>query len=178
MPKIIEDLEKRLLEETRRQIEELGYGAMTVRSVAKGCGVGVGTVYNYFPSKDVLAATVMLEDWQAGLQQLRSRCQHAPSVLHGLRMVYDTIMDFVTLYEKVWGQYSLQAGIMPFVRARHNQLIGQLEAEIEPLLEQFDCLFYSRLPAFLAESLLNAATRPDVTFNDLLPILQKLCHPE
>ena len=41
MPKIIEDLETRLLTEAKRQIKELGYGAMTVRSVAKACGVGV-----------------------------------------------------------------------------------------------------------------------------------------
>ena len=64
MPKIIEDLEGKLLAEARRQIEESGYGAMTVRSVAKACGVGVGTVYNYFPSKDALVATYMLADWK------------------------------------------------------------------------------------------------------------------
>ena len=54
MPKIIENLESKLLEEAKRQIQESGYGAMTIRSVAKGCGVGVGTVYNYFPSKEAL----------------------------------------------------------------------------------------------------------------------------
>ena len=57
MPKIIENLEKRLIAEAKRQIAESGYGATTIRSVAKGCNVGVGTVYNYFPSKDALIAT-------------------------------------------------------------------------------------------------------------------------
>ena len=52
MPKIIENLPERLAEEARRQIEESGFSAMTIRSVAAGCGVGVGTVYNYFPSKE------------------------------------------------------------------------------------------------------------------------------
>ena len=33
----------------------------TVRSVAAGCGVAVGTVYNYFSSKDMLIAAFMLE---------------------------------------------------------------------------------------------------------------------
>lgn len=178
MPKIIEHLRTDLLLCARNILQKEGYEALTIRRVATECNIAVGTTYNYFPSKDVLAATVMLEDWQASLQQLRLRCQNAPSVLHGLRMVYDSIMDFVVLYEMVWNQYSVHAGAMPFVRARHKQLIGQLEAEIELLLDQFDCLFYSRLPAFLAESLLNAATCPDVTFNDLIPILQKLCRPD
>ena len=44
MPKKIINLESRLVEEARKQIEEVGYSAMTIRSVAKACGVGVGTV--------------------------------------------------------------------------------------------------------------------------------------
>ena len=64
MPKIIENLENRLVEEARRQAWEGGYSAVTIRSVAAACGVGVGTVYNYFPSKEYLAAGVMLEDWK------------------------------------------------------------------------------------------------------------------
>ena len=50
MPKIIENLKDRLIAEAEKQIEESGYGAVTIRSVAKACGVGVGTVYNYFSS--------------------------------------------------------------------------------------------------------------------------------
>ena len=64
MPKIIENLETKLIEEAKKQIEEAGYGAMTIRSVAKACGVGVGTVYNYFPSKEALIAKHLLDDWK------------------------------------------------------------------------------------------------------------------
>ena len=64
MPKRIENLEHRLIEEAKKQIEKAGYGAMTIRSVAKACGVGVGTVYNDFSSKEALIATHLLEDWK------------------------------------------------------------------------------------------------------------------
>ena len=40
MPKIIKDLEAKLMEEANRQIEDGGYSAMTIRSVAKACGDG------------------------------------------------------------------------------------------------------------------------------------------
>ena len=60
MPKIIENLEARLMEEAKKQVLQSGYGAMTIRSVAKGCGVGIGTVYNYYPSKDALLAAYMI----------------------------------------------------------------------------------------------------------------------
>ena len=65
MPKIIKNLERILLEEARNQIEASGYSAVTIRSVAAACGVGVGTVYNYYASKDELLAAYMLEDWNA-----------------------------------------------------------------------------------------------------------------
>ena len=63
MPKIIENLREKLLEEAKCQVMEQGYAAMTIRSVASACGVGVGTVYNYFSSKDMLVASFLLEDW-------------------------------------------------------------------------------------------------------------------
>lgn len=50
MPKIIKNLESKLIAEAQKQILAQGYGAVTIRSVANACGVGVGTVYNYFSS--------------------------------------------------------------------------------------------------------------------------------
>ena len=70
MPKIIENIRQNLLEEARRQVLQEGYSALTVRSVAAACGISVGTVYNYFPSKDMLIASFMLEDWQLCLDKI------------------------------------------------------------------------------------------------------------
>lgn len=76
MPKIIENIRENLLAEARKQVMELGYSSMTIRSVAKACGVGVGTVYNYFASKDMLVASFMLTDWQQCMQRIRASCLH------------------------------------------------------------------------------------------------------
>ena len=57
MPKILESVREQLLETARAQIERNGYANTTIRSVAAECGIAVGTVYNYFPSKDMLIAT-------------------------------------------------------------------------------------------------------------------------
>ena len=62
MPKIIENLREILLAASRTLLLEEGYRALTMRQVAGLCHVAVGTVYNYFPSKDMLDAHILLED--------------------------------------------------------------------------------------------------------------------
>ena len=60
MPKIIPGLRDRLVEEAERQLVTGGYTALTIRSVAKACHVAVGTVYNYFSSKEEFVASALL----------------------------------------------------------------------------------------------------------------------
>ncbi len=48
-----------ILQNSRRLIQEQGWAAVSVRSVAAACGVSVGSIYNYFDSKsDLVGATV------------------------------------------------------------------------------------------------------------------------
>ena len=56
MPKIIENLLENLLAETRRELLDSGYESINIRTIAKNCHTAVGTVYNYFPSKDIFGS--------------------------------------------------------------------------------------------------------------------------
>ena len=72
MPKIIENAKEQIIEEARKQLFENGYAKTTIRSVASACGIGIGTVYNYFPSKDLLFSAFMLEDWRAAISEIKA----------------------------------------------------------------------------------------------------------
>ena len=50
MPKIIENVRGMLIDEAKKQIATNGYENVTIRSIAKECGLGLGTFYNYFKS--------------------------------------------------------------------------------------------------------------------------------
>ena len=95
MPKIIENLPERLAEEARRQIEQSGFSAMTIRSVAKACGVGVGTVYNYFPSKEALVATFMLTDWNNCIAAIQSCADESDTVEPVLKAIHNSLKLFL-----------------------------------------------------------------------------------
>ena len=52
MPKKIAELREKMIAYARQALLQEGTPALTVRSTASACGVAVGTVYNYFPSKE------------------------------------------------------------------------------------------------------------------------------
>ena len=80
MPKILENIREILLQEAKRQVFENGYSSLTIRSVASACGIGVGTVYNYFESKDALVAGFMLEDWGTCMTAINNKSEISSEV--------------------------------------------------------------------------------------------------
>lgn len=107
MPKILENAREKVIAEARRQLVKNGYAGMTIRSVAGACGLGVGTVYNYFESKDMLIASLMLEDWQRALSSMRCGSDGEPMAV--VRNVYAAIRDFSELYSKLFADGSASA---------------------------------------------------------------------
>jgi len=53
-----------ILRESRLLVMREGLGAVSMRSVARACGIAVGSVYNYFPSKEELLREVTGEVWE------------------------------------------------------------------------------------------------------------------
>ncbi len=64
MPKAIDDLYNTILRESRPILLSHGYEQLTIRYVARICGVAVGTVYRYFDSKDALVSEILRNDWE------------------------------------------------------------------------------------------------------------------
>ena len=130
MPKIIENLPERLAEEARRQVEESGFSAITIRSVAKGCGVGVGTVYNYYPSKEALVATFMLSDWKDCVAYINCCADEAQSLETVLRIVYEKLRLFMDQYDPIFRDESAAASYTGSTSHYHGILRSQLAGPI------------------------------------------------
>ena len=167
MPKIIENLKDRLIAEAKRQIEETGYGAVTIRSVAKACGVGVGTVYNYFPSKEVLIATHLLVDWKLCVDTITRTAESATDPKPVLQCIYQQLVCFADRHQAIFRDEAAAASFAGSFSQYHDRLRSQLASPLQKFCDSdFTALF-------VAESLLtwSMAEKP---FDTIYEILKKL----
>ena len=167
MPKIIENVKDRLMQEARRQIEESGYGAVTIRSIAKGCGVGVGTVYNYFPSKEALIATHLLEDWTGCISTIEAVSSAADTAEPVLRCIFDHLIGFAGRHGAIFRDEAAAAGFAGAFTQYHARLRSQLAAPLRKFCgDDFQAQFAS-------ESLLTWSMAGK-SFDEIYAILKKL----
>lgn len=167
MPKIIENLPQSLMAEARRQVLESGYSAMTIRSVAQACNVGIGTVYNYFPSKDALTAGFMAADWKTYIAQIQAAGEKAQEPEPVLRCIYDQLRRFLRLYQPLFQDATAIANAAGAFGHYHQMLRGQLAAPLRRFCaEDFQA-------EFIAEALLTwtVAGRP---FEEIESQIQKI----
>lgn len=167
MPKIIENLESQLIAEARKQIEQNGYTSVTIRSIAKGCGVGVGTVYNYFPSKEVLIATHMLEDWKNCVHTIGATAVCAETPRPVVMCIYDQLTGFISRHEAIFRDEAAIAGFSGSFSQYHGLLREQLA---QPLRRFCSNDFTAQ---FIAESLL-IWTVAGKSFDEIYGIIDKL----
>lgn len=94
MPKLIENVREKILEAAQKQLEDRGYTAMTIQSVAKACGVGVGTVYNYYCSKEDILTAYIGQDWMKCVEIINAVARYSPSYDAVIRCIYDQLLAF------------------------------------------------------------------------------------
>ena len=167
MPKIIENLESRLIEEAKKQIEEAGYGVMTIRSVAKACGVGVGTVYNYFPSKEALIATHLLEDWSVCVDTIRQEAELSETADPVLKCMYEQLTGFADRHQAIFRDEAAATSFTGSFGTYHGVLRRQLA---QPLRKFCSSDFTAD---FLAEALLTW-TMEQKPFDEIYGIMEKI----
>ncbi|SCY09609.1 TetR/AcrR family transcriptional regulator [Butyrivibrio sp. INlla14] len=131
MPKIIENIKEQIIEEAKRQLFENGYAKTTIRSVAKACGIGVGTIYNYFPSKEMLISAFMLDDWKGCIARMKKL--KTSDKLKFLEGIHDCLKDYADKYSFLFKDKDATSAYLAVFTERHTQLVGVLADIIMPV---------------------------------------------
>ena len=176
MPKHIENLQERILETAKGELLASDYNGFTIRSVAKQCGIAVGTIYNYYKSKDILAASVMLMDWNKALSAMRHGSATSVTITEGFHVIYKEIINFDSLYSGVWSQITFTGEFASEYSKRHKLLLSQLAEIIHTLLLRFHMEQEEYLTCFMAENLLLAAMQRS-EFDPLADIFNRILIP-
>ena len=173
MPKLIDNVRGRAIEEARRVLIEEGYAALTIRGIAQKLGIGLGTIYNYFPSKEYLAAGVMLEDWQELTKEFESA--HAGAAAETvIEDLFRMVHTFTLCYSPAWREYEQHGSTRSMISRYHSILIGQLAEYIRTALPAEIQEQEPWLTDFLAETVLRFGTDAGFSYEKIAPAIRKL----
>ena len=165
MPKIIENVREQLLAEAKKQISDRGYAATTIRSVAGALGLAVGTVYNYFESKEMLIGSFVYEDWKKHLAYMQSIPSDDPYVL--ISGIYGSLRAFEADNARLFADADAAKRISVGSSDRHKMLRGQISALVKPVCK-------TDIEAdFIAEALLTWTTAGK-PFHEIFHVIGKL----
>ena len=142
MPKIIEDLENRILCAARKRLLGGDLSSFSARGIAEDCGIAVGTIYNYYRDKESLMGAVMAQDWQAELQKAAEKIAVAPSLEAGVLCLYEAMRSFSAVYEAIWAAAPTGEAPGPGQRILLSELI--LAASQHPEVAEADFLSFIR----------------------------------
>jgi AcrR family transcriptional regulator len=170
MPKIVPDVRREAIAAFRRRVATRGWKALEIRSLAASCGVAAGTLYNYFPSREAIAAAAIREDWLDASRRLQT-FPEGSSAIENLRAVHGALSRFMKRYRRLWfsGEKVL-AGELSRVRHDLERIVARA-IEGNPAAEGIDAVF---LPKFVARALEQWAQDPRTSWRELAGIAGRL----
>ena len=167
MPKIIMNLENRLMEEANRQILENGYCNTTIRSIASACGVGVGTVYNYFKSKEALLSRYLVAEWTECITAINAVSTYSDTPMPVLRCIYDKLQVYTERHHTLFQDPDAAASFSNSFN-RHRKIVReQLSVPLRKFCQD------DFTAEFIAENML-IWTSSHKDFDDIYRLIAKL----
>jgi len=101
MPKIIDQLELQILSHAKEIIKTEGYEHLNMRRVANKCGIALGTIYNYFQTKECLLEELMSRHWEEFFSSLDC-LENQGGLNQKLKFIYEQLQIFLRSFHQEW----------------------------------------------------------------------------
>jgi AcrR family transcriptional regulator len=172
-----------ILKTSRALIQEQGWSAVSIRSVAAACGVSVGSIYNYFDSKAELVSATVESVWReifhrpedAAVFQDVQAC--VIWMYERMAYGYEQYPGFFTLHSLGFMRDEKADGKRHMQQAWHHMLMGlcavlKQDARIRP--DAFDEQFTAeKFAEVLFSQLLSALLRQDYDPSAVLEVVRR-----
>lgn len=155
MPKIISANRESIIKVTNDIIKNGDYENLNCRYIASKAGIGLGTIYHFFKSKDEILAFILLDDWQLQLKSIDTNC----SLLTGVENIYNGLMQFSKKYYSLWEYTKKFSNEYTSYLSKHSILVNQIATLLINLYKFNNENFEENEIEFLAETILIYATR-------------------
>lgn len=181
-----ESAKKRIFETALTLFEELGYEKTTIEKIAAGADLGVGTLYNYYPSKLDLLFSII--ESGAGkyikeLDEIIEDCTDLYEAVFQFHSVY--LKSFSTYGKRVWGELF---AILFFQQSEVLKRIDIIDEQFSDKLRELLTLFRNRgvlsekadiqagvssLYSLLGYNVIRYVSDREMTEKELMELLQK-----
>jgi AcrR family transcriptional regulator len=152
-----------------RVLEKRGYAALTTNHVAKQAGIGIASLYEYFPNKESIVAAVIEETAESVVSELETALllligRHPPDVAirKWIGVMFEAVEKRRVLLSVLLGEVPFLHQVPAVVELRNKLL--QLSARGEalggtPAAEHREALTYL-LPIMVSNAVTEAVLRP------------------
>lgn len=169
MPKAIENIRESILENGKKMLLEGSYADFNIRSLAKKCNIGLGTLYNYYESKEALAHHIFKNDWEKTLQ-LAEDVRHMQIPLkEKLRQIYSSLENFISQYMSIFHEMA-QGG----QKSSHHNYYLEIYHKVKELLDEEQKTVgidskvgTDKLAYFIMSNVFNAIRHKHITFDEM-----------
>lgn len=178
MPKILNNVREDILKVARDTLVTSGYAKISMREIASVCGIGTGTLYNYFKSKQEIIACILSSDWDMMIRRMENSNKINQEPIKKLEFIFTELAFFMNHTHNIWNENlidELDMSELCTVKERKktlniqlsNIISGALKSNIAYENQDFLC-------ELLAGLFLSFANEPDVCFEKIKPYIIKL----
>lgn len=136
-----------ILSVSKEMVADEGIQAINMRNVARQCGVAVGSVYNYFPSKNDLMIATIDAIWREIIQRI-SECHASSGFLENVENLFYSVKSGGEKYPFFFSVHSMSVAKSGKDKGREtmNQYFTSIKADLLFSLqadERVDMKFFS-----------------------------------
>ena len=136
LARVIENPRKLILDEAQKILYNEGYSNISIRRLARECNIAVGTIYNYFPSKNDLIVEMMTNFWEGYFDNIDSILNEREDFYENLRNIFEQLSKFIKKFRAVWLNSDIYSSSVEIESGfkRHDIYIDKLIRIVEKML--------------------------------------------